>query len=89
MAQRGSRIATGFMAAWIVLWTAGMLVVLYSLAGALWNGDWAAAGVMALWLAGAGLFFVTRRLIRRARPGLDVPRPAEGHVWKDGLEDPR
>lgn len=84
---RGRRrtIATGFLVLWLVLWAAGMLVVLYALAAALRRGDLAAAGFMVLWLAlaGLGLYTGARKLRQFALPGVEPPRSARDHTWRD------
>ena len=36
---RSEKVAIGFMAAWLVFWAAGMLIVLYGLGGAVPRGE--------------------------------------------------
>ncbi len=80
MAMRNSRVAIGFMVVWLVFWGAGILVVLYGLAGAIGAGDLAGVAMMTVWLGAAG--FGLRAGIRKLRgmllPGEaeDTPRPA-------------
>jgi hypothetical protein len=79
------RFAIGFILVWIVLWTAGMLMVLWGLVMALLGGDLAAAGLMAVWLAvaGFGLRMGVRKLIHLVRFGRQPRSGARNHTWKD------
>ena len=73
-ARRGPIV---FMAVWLTLWSAAILVVLWMLGGAALSGDLGAAPFLLLWLgfAGLGLYAGLRRM--RALLGLaGPPRPA-------------
>lgn len=80
-----------FMAIWLTLWSAAILVVLWMLGGAMISGDLGAAPFLLLWLgfAGLGPYAGLRRL--RALLGLSgppaPPRPADPrrHRWEDGI----
>ncbi|MBP7241444.1 hypothetical protein [Amaricoccus sp.] len=78
-----------FMAVWLVIWSAAILIVLWMLGGALLSGDLGLAPFLMIWLgvAGLGLWAGVRRLQRLMRilpePG---PRPTpDRHVWRDDL----
>jgi hypothetical protein len=79
------RFAIGFMIVWTVLWTAGILIVLYGLANALLGGDLAAMAFMAVWLlaAGFGLAMGIRKLVQLLRGGRQPRPPARNHAWND------
>ncbi len=92
MTQRSRRRGpVVFMAVWLVLWTAGILVVLWLLGAAALRGDLGAAPFLLLWLgfASLGLYAGLRRL--QALPGLGRPpagpRPPDParHDWRDVL----
>lgn len=88
---RGGRVAIGFMVVWLVLWGAGILVVLAALGSALWEGEIAGGLLMGLWLCVA--LFGLRHGIRSLRrlTGLDAPpeRTSRGHAWRDAEPDER
>jgi hypothetical protein len=80
-----------FMAVWLTLWTAAILVVLWMLGAALVRGDLGAAPFLVLWLgfAALGLWAGVRRmqaLVGLAPPpeGPPPPDPARRR-WRDGL----
>ncbi len=78
-----------FMAVWLVLWTAAILIVLWMLGGALLSGDLGLAPFLLIWLgvAAIGLWSGVRRLQRLMRI-LPEPGPApvpDRHVWRDDL----
>lgn len=89
MARRPGRGQIVFMAVWLTLWTAGMLVVLWLLGGQALKGEFGMAPFLLLWLAFAafGLYAGVRRLqtllgLARAPDPAPTGRP---HVWKDDL----
>lgn len=87
-ARRGPIV---FMAIWLTLWSAAILVVLWMLGGAALSGDLGAAPFLLLWLgfAGLGLYAGLRRM--RALLGLagppapPPPVPSRRGRWDDGL----
>lgn len=87
-ARRGPIV---FMAVWLTLWSAAILMVLWMLGGAALSGDLGAAPFLLLWLgfAGLGLYAGLRRL--RALLGLagppapPPPVPSRRSRWDDGL----
>lgn len=87
-ARRGPIV---FMAVWLTLWSAAILVVLWMLGGAALSGDLGAAPFLLLWLgfAGLGLYAGLRRM--RALLGLagppapPPPVPSRRGRWDDGV----
>lgn len=78
-----------FMAVWLTLWTAAVLIVLWMLGGALLSGDLGLAPFLLIWLgiAGLGLWSGFRRLQRlmRLTPEPGPPPVLDRHVWRDDL----
>ncbi len=86
---RGERIAIGFMVVWLVVWAAGMMVVLYGLARAVASGEPMAMLLMTLWLGGAGFGLVMgARKLRQLllAPGA-APRRSGDRPWNDGVRE--
>jgi hypothetical protein len=77
------------MIVWIVLWLAGMMIVLVGLGRLLLGGDLAPLPFMLIWLvaAGFGLYAGIRRLRRLLLSGQARP-PAARSNWHDGIERP-
>jgi hypothetical protein len=80
-----------FMAIWLTLWTAAILVVLFMLGAALLRGELGAAPFLLIWLgfAAFGLYAGLRRmqgLVGLGRPPAP-PRPPDParRRWRDGL----
>lgn len=81
-----------FMAVWVVVWAAMMLVVVWLLGAAALRGDLGAAPFLLIWLAfaGIGLWAGVRRLQEMAglvRPP-DPPPASANHVWRDAAPPP-
>lgn len=80
-----------FMAIWLTLWSAAILVVLWMLGGAALSGDLGAAPFLLLWLgfAGLGLYAGLRRmrvlLGLAGPPAPPPPVPSRPGRWEDGL----
>lgn len=91
MARAGrGRGAIVFMGVWLVVWTAGILIVLVMLGGGLMSGDYGAAPFLLLWLAfaGFGLYAGIRRMQALLRLGPPPEGPGAGDVaprWNDGM----
>jgi hypothetical protein len=87
--SRRTGFTTVFLILWLVLWIAGMLVVLYNALAALARGD-LAVGVMGIWLAaaGSGLYVFVRKLRQRMMPGIEPPRQRPAHLWRDAPPAP-
>jgi hypothetical protein len=86
---RGERIAIGFMVVWLVIWAAGMMIVLYGLSRAVAGGEPMAMLIMTLWLGGAGFgLLMGARKLRQLllMPGVP-PRKGRDRAWNDGLRD--
>lgn len=88
MARRGSRAGIVFMAVWLTVWTAMILVVLWMLGSAALSGELGAAPFLLLWLgfAGVGLWAGLRRLqalLGLSGPPPGPPPPSPRHVWRD------
>ena len=87
MARRGGRAAIAFMAVWLAVWTAMILVVLWLIGGALVAGDLGAAPFLLIWLgfAGLGLYAGVRRLqtLVGLVPPAAPPAGRKDHVWTD------
>jgi disulfide bond formation protein DsbB len=88
--SRRTGFTTVFLILWLVLWIAGMLVVLYTALAALGRSDLAAVGVMGVWLAaaGTGLYIALRKLRLRMMPGIESPRQRPAHLWRDAPPAP-
>lgn len=84
--SRGEKIAIAFMAVWTIVWTAGMLIVLYGVVKALLAGNLPAVAFMLVWLAAAalGLFLGARKLRMLLVSGRPAPPSARNHEWRDG-----
>jgi len=88
--RRRGRGAIVFMALWLVVWTAAILVVLVLLGGGLMSGEYGAAPFLLIWLAfaGFGLYAGIRRMQALLRLGPPPARPGEGTAaprWDDGM----
>jgi hypothetical protein len=79
-----------FMAIWLVVWTAAILIVLFMLGGGLASGDYGAAPFLVLWLGFAifGLYVGIRRmqtLLRLGPPPERVGAEDAPKNWDDGM----
>lgn len=87
MRTRREKAGIAFLVVWLIVWVAGMLIVLWGLVAALMAGNYPAMGFMALWLVFAlfGLVAGSRKLRQLVAMGRPVPRRASGrsHVWDD------
>lgn len=87
--RRPRRVPIVFMAVWLTLWTAAILIVFWMLGGALVSGDLGLAPFLTLWLAiaGVGLWAGVRRLQRLMNivPEPGPPPASDRHVWRDDL----
>jgi len=88
---RGERIAIGFMIVWLVIWTGGMMVVLYGLSRAVAGGEPMAMLIMTLWLGGAGfgLLMGARKLRDLLLTPGSLPRKGKDIAWNDGVSGGR
>jgi len=76
------------MAAWMVLWAAGMVIVVWHFGASALAGEAAPAVFMAVWLAVAavGLVSAGRRLAGLFTAGDPGPkRSTREHSWDDGI----
>lgn len=78
------------MIVWLVFWGAGILVVLYGLAGAIGAGNLAGVAMMTVWLGAAG--FGLRAGIGKLRgmllPGETKANPRPAGLWRDVVAPP-
>ncbi len=77
-----------FMAVWLVLWTASILVVIWMVGAAALRGELGAAPFLLIWLAfaGFGLYAGIRRmqvLLGLARPSAGSGARAPAREWRD------
>lgn len=79
----------GFIAVWMVVWTAAIIVAVWLLGSAALGGEVAAAVFLAVWVcaAGFGLVSAGRRLVSVLMPGREARRP-DGRRWDDGFDPP-
>jgi hypothetical protein len=80
-----------FMAVWIVVWTAAILIAIYSLGAEALDGEFAAMVFLAIWI-GAALFALSRagRTLAGMLSGQPGPkRRPRHHRWNDDLPEPR
>jgi hypothetical protein len=85
---RARRSGIAFMAAWMVLWAAGMVIVVWHFGASALAGELAPALFMAAWLAVAGIGLVSagRRLAGLLTGGDPGPRRStRAHSWDDGI----
>ncbi len=89
--SRAEWTAIGFMIVWMTFWASAILVAVWSLGAAAWEGEPMAMLFLAVWVAGAGFGLVQagrelrRRLLREAPP----LRPHRNHRWDDGIDPAR
>ena len=89
MRPDGSRKrGAGFLVAWMVLWTAAILVALFMLGSAALRGELGPAAFLAIWIAAAGfgLCSAGRRLVELLVTGR--PRRPNTRPWDDGMDPP-
>jgi hypothetical protein len=88
--RRPDWFGTGYTVVWLTVWTAAILVAVWRFGGAALEGEAAAALVLAIWLAAAGLalYTVTRNLVRRLRGDRTPRAPHRNHSWDDGFGPP-
>jgi hypothetical protein len=84
---RGERKGIAFMVVWLVLWSAGILIAIWTLGASAWNGEPEAMIFIAVWLAAAGfaLYAGVRRLLRDVFQERTLPPVSPRHEWDDGL----
>ena len=76
------------MVVWMVLWAAGMVVVVWSLGASALAGELVPVVFMAGWLAVAGIGLVSagRRLVAlMSAPEPGPVRSQREHAWDDGI----
>jgi hypothetical protein len=88
--SRGERTGIAFMVVWLVFWTAGILIAVWSMGAAALDGEPQAIVFLGVWVAAAGfgLYSGARRLTRLLFREREVPRSAPQHRWDDGLPPP-
>jgi hypothetical protein len=93
--RRRKPVSIAFLVVWIVIWTAGMILAVYTIGGAALEGAIAPAVFLVVWLAvaGLGLYNAGRRLAEMLlgeRLRADPPRRESGrHEWRDDMPGPR
>jgi hypothetical protein len=90
--SRKEKTAIAFMTVWLIVWTAGIFIVVAAMVPAALGGDMGALAFMSLWIAGAGfgLYAGGRKLKQLLMTGKEPPAPARNHQWTDDVsQDPR
>jgi hypothetical protein len=89
--RRRNWVSIGFIAIWIVFWTAAIGIALYIFGGAVLAGEWPVGLILLVWLgaAGFGLVRALRRLfelllMQKLRPEREVPENRR-HEWRDDM----
>jgi hypothetical protein len=87
---RSDRGNTIFLVVWATVWTAAILIALWSLGSAALAGEPAAAIFLLVWVgfAGFGLVLVGRRLRQRLLGERTPRRQRRNHTWRDGIDPP-
>jgi hypothetical protein len=85
--SRGEKSGIAFMVVWLVLWTAGILIAVWSMGAAALDGEPKALIFLAVWLVAAGFGLVSgvRRLVQMLMAEKPPPRSMPNHRWDDGL----
>lgn len=78
------------MILWLVFWTAGILVALWTFGGLVLEGEFAVMLPLGIWLAAAGFGLVSgaRRLRQLLLREPVPPRRNPRHRWDDGMATP-
>ena len=88
-AGRNRKLDVAFLAVWMTVWAAAILVALWLLGTVALAGEPGAAVFLAVWVAAAGfaLWSAGRRLLAVLLPERGKPRP-DPRRWEDGVDPP-
>ena len=85
--RRRDRAGIGFMILWLVFWTAGILIALWTFGGLVLEGEFGVLLPLGVWLVAAGFGLVSgaRRLRQLLLREPVTPRGNPRHRWDDGM----